>query len=607
MRMTGFRVERQPPLNLAHASDLSDFVVVCGPNGSGKTSLMNTLLSTFTSRNDPRQNCDIRLALTSELETEHWKKASVDTSIAHEMDLLRSFMQVPRRVDAMQSTVIRLDARRQVSQLPLSGSSPSWSYSNPLEEGYTGYYTASDFGDRYSQILDILRRIVRYQIEYQGKRAIQLELQGQSHMPLNAGDPFASIRRVFDVVLYPKKFPKELNLNSSELTFELNGSGFSSNILSAGEQEVLGIVLDLAFHNPTDSIIFIDEPELHLHPELLLRMIKALKLIGDRNQFFFFTHSPDLISLAMAHSLLLLRPASGGDNQVLNLRDCKQPLEKLRPEIGSNLGLLALKRKIVLIEGTPESIDMNVYQRLLKMREYDFLLKPCGSRRTLTSFSELVAGIIESTVLGVQFFALCDRDADLSNEQVNTLEQKSESKLKFLKRYHIENYFLDPALMAETLKVLKHDKSWSEQKIKESLEEIAYEKLSYAVHLRVSSKMRQAGEPDISIKLDSVKSQSEFLAKVLLKSTAELARYGQNLEAENVEALVSSTWTELEKSIPDGTWNTLFPGKQALAQFCSRVGSSPSDFKNVFLTIAEKENFACFSEIDGVFGRWNEL
>ena len=56
--------------------------------------------------------------------------------------------------------------------------------------------------------------------------------------------------------------------------------------LSSGEREVVVLTFDILTQNPSDCIILIDEPEVHLHPELTFRLVKVLKSIGKRNQFF---------------------------------------------------------------------------------------------------------------------------------------------------------------------------------------------------------------------------------------------------------------------------------------------------------------------------------
>ena len=64
----------------------------------------------------------------------------------------------------------------------------------------------------------------------------------------------------------------------------------SSDKLSSGEKQFLGLVCYNAFH--TNATIFIDEPELSLHTDLQRILLPILLQQGTENQFFVATHSP---------------------------------------------------------------------------------------------------------------------------------------------------------------------------------------------------------------------------------------------------------------------------------------------------------------------------
>lgn len=71
------------------------------------------------------------------------------------------------------------------------------------------------------------------------------------------------------------------------------GSGsnlISSDKLSAGEKQMLSFLCYNTFSK--DKVIFIDEPELSLHPDWQRLLIPTLLKQGNNNQFFIATHSP---------------------------------------------------------------------------------------------------------------------------------------------------------------------------------------------------------------------------------------------------------------------------------------------------------------------------
>jgi len=86
-------------------------------------------------------------------------------------------------------------------------------------------------------------------------------------------------------------------------TWKLNGRKFNYNEFSEGEKTLFAYALlfFLLEQNPDlrikESIIFIDEPELHLHPDSELDLITGIrKAIGEKGQLWIATHSINILS-----------------------------------------------------------------------------------------------------------------------------------------------------------------------------------------------------------------------------------------------------------------------------------------------------------------------
>ena len=82
-------------------------------------------------------------------------------------------------------------------------------------------------------------------------------------------------------------FGKRLSLGDS-------AKAINSNVLSAGEKQMLSFVCYNAFYN--DAIILIDEPELSLHVDWQRHLYSILEKQNNSNQFIFATHSPFIYS-----------------------------------------------------------------------------------------------------------------------------------------------------------------------------------------------------------------------------------------------------------------------------------------------------------------------
>lgn len=118
-------------------------------------------------------------------------------------------------------------------------------------------------------------------------------------------DLFAELEKKFNLLFKEKSFkgfaPKMSpeNFFDSEQDFWLfdgvNDYEFSE--MSGGERAIFPLLIDFANRNINNSIIIIDEVELHLHPPLQQAFVRALPLLGSNNQFILTTHSDDVAAL----------------------------------------------------------------------------------------------------------------------------------------------------------------------------------------------------------------------------------------------------------------------------------------------------------------------
>lgn len=76
--------------------------------------------------------------------------------------------------------------------------------------------------------------------------------------------------------------------------------------MSGGERAIFPMLIDFANRNINNSIIIIDEVELHLHPPLQQALIRALPLLGSNNQFILTTHSDDVASMFSESQIIRL-------------------------------------------------------------------------------------------------------------------------------------------------------------------------------------------------------------------------------------------------------------------------------------------------------------
>ena len=87
---------------------------------------------------------------------------------------------------------------------------------------------------------------------------------------------------------------------------EDQGKEYPFRSAASGELVILHYLTKFTFPRPVhNSLILIDEPELHLHPRWIGQLYRALPLMGDNNQFVLVTHSAELRQLAARDNALI--------------------------------------------------------------------------------------------------------------------------------------------------------------------------------------------------------------------------------------------------------------------------------------------------------------
>jgi predicted ATP-dependent endonuclease of OLD family len=100
-----------------------------------------------------------------------------------------------------------------------------------------------------------------------------------------------------------------LNTPNGEIYFEYLSSGYKSCMAV-----LIGLIKEIEFRykNPSkfikdfDGIVFIDEIDLHLHPEWQAKIYETLKIILPKAQVFTSTHSPHIIQVANPKEIIPL-------------------------------------------------------------------------------------------------------------------------------------------------------------------------------------------------------------------------------------------------------------------------------------------------------------
>jgi ABC-type cobalamin/Fe3+-siderophores transport system ATPase subunit len=604
MRLESLAVDNALPVRHFAVADLSDLVVIAGPNGVGKTRLVQFVLDRLRS---PSAQPDLRGTLTATCDEERaqWGKESLELGAQEDMQRLNGTLATAqRRRRNWKSSLVNFESDRTPQNLvpfPFS-----FDITDPTEENIGWDVPFTPLKARYQDTVQSLHRMVEMQRRGIAIRAQQLRNEGKTTMNLDFSDPIEAFREVFRQLLAPKELA-DLVMADQRLRFSQDGQTHMFDDLSSGEREVVNIAFDFLLRNPRDCIVVFDEPELHLHPELSYKLVQTLQTIGERNQFIFLTHSPEIITATLDRSVIFLAPAKldgPPTNQAVSLVEGDETNDALRL-LGQSIGIIALGRKIVLIEGASSSLDKQVYGSILKQKNSDLVLVPSGGKHAIESFEHVYEAVLSRSIWGVEFFLLCDGDSRPPGSV-------DSDRFKILPRYHLENYFLDEEVWADVFRGLDSDEAWTRDPsaIGEKLRSLARDHVSFAVALRVAGELRQtAGNVTAMPKDVNNLTEDEIAAKIAAAVSAEAERIGSALEPLAAETRVRTEYRRIVASLDAGNdeWKALVPGRPLIARFAHITGLKPGHGKALYIRTAQASKPTTFDDIHKIFDGFTAL
>ena len=246
---------------------------------------------------------------------------------------------------------------------------------------------------------------------------------------------------------------------------------FEFNVLSAGEKEVIDILLDLHLRRDdyNDTIFLIDEPELHINSAIQKKLlIEINKLVGKQCQIWVATHSIGFLralqkDLRDECQVIYFNPDFNFGKSTLTLRPIVKSRHKWQKifEIALDdlTGLVSPKR-LVYCEGKAEpsgrkeqGLDAIVYNYIFSEKYNDTLFVSSGGNTEPQQRSEIAIAILSKVFKDIEILVLIDRDfasGKLTNANDRELHLKNNpNNHRVLKRWELENYLYDKEVLQE--------------------------------------------------------------------------------------------------------------------------------------------------------------
>lgn len=594
-------VDYKPIKNLS-LSKLGSTVVIAGANGSGKTRLKQAIVQTL--QGTPQMDMTIIATRDEEREEKYFNGSKIEIKKGVQSPVLKNYINSRKYGSGRYvGSLVQIDSSRSVQTLAYS--KVNWLGGDPDDADSPSNFYFNSFSNRWQDFVNYIHQ----KSAARDKKLAEVmkehpELLG-SDILKKYPDPLQKYKEIFSSIL-PGKALLDINPASpGEFQFsDESGQQLPFGSLSSGEQEVIKVLFDVARKDIRHSVIIVDEPELHLHPTLTFKLIETLKSIGDHtNQFIFLTHSPDLISTYYSTGdVYFIDQKADGGNQAHRLSDLDHEHKEVASLVGQNLGMFAVGKKLVFVEGEKSSIDRLSYQKIAQTIDPEIRVLPAGSVLNILTLNNIEEQI-RKAIFGIDLYMVRDRDG-LSDHQVLALERNG--RIKCLKRRHIENYFLDHEVLfmvAERLYLTEENPELTEEYIAESIKKIAEESLGFNVYKNAKDylSVNHFLHPP-TVKALETKTIDKIKSEIVDSIAASRDALSNEISNESLQTWVNSEESRLRERLLNGGWINEFQGKYIFSRVCGGILKADQiRVRHAYVDIALSKKPSVLAEIAAMF------
>ncbi len=601
MKIKSFKITDFQPIKNLSINDLGNIVIIAGANGSGKTRLKQAIVSTL--QGSPQMDMTIEATRKEEAEPKYFGAPSIEIKQGKTNQILNKYIN-SRKYGAGRyvGSLVQIDSNRSMQTLKYNA--VNWLGGDPDDIDAPSNFYFNTFSSRWQGFVNYIHQKSASRDKKLADELKKNPSKGEEIIRRNP-DPFEKYKNIFTELL-PEKQLLDINpAQPREFQYkDKSGQVLSFNSLSSGEQEVVKVLFDVARKEIKHSVIIVDEPELHLHPTLTFKLIEALKSIGEHtNQFIFLTHSADLISTYYSTgNVYFIDSSQSGSNQAHRLSDLNNTHHEVVQLIGQNLGLFAVGKKLIFVEGESSSIDRLTYHTIAQSIDTEMKVIPVGSVFNLMTLNSIEEQI-RNSIFGIEIYMIRDRDG-LNDAQITEIEKNG--RIKCLKRRHIENYFLDEELLlkvAEQLYLTKTNPGLDLSLIKNGIKRIAEESINYTIfkNFKEYFSLNYHFNPP-KVKKVETKTTAEVKQELIEGVKNNLNILSTELEEKKVLTWLNSEEEKLRKMLQTDDWKSSFQGKLIFSKVCSDILKGDSlRIKQAYVDIALSQKSEVLNDLVSMF------
>ena len=227
---------------------------------------------------------------------------------------------------------------------------------------------------------------------------------------------------------------RKIDLSGNGVHVEYNGDRYHGKEMSDGERVMLYMICQVLVLKP-NSILIIDEPELHIHKAIVDKLWDKLEELRQDCVFVYITHDLNFALSRNTENVLWIKSYDGTtwDYEFLNIADFSDlPNDLLYEVIGT-------RQKILFVEGEKNSYDHFLYQEVFRDKGYHVI--PCGGCQDVVKFVKSKRAYEKLNAIDV--YGIVDRDFRTEAE-ITALQNDGVFCLDVAE---VENLFVVPELL----------------------------------------------------------------------------------------------------------------------------------------------------------------
>jgi hypothetical protein len=218
--------------------------------------------------------------------------------------------------------------------------------------------------------------------------------EGRSGKPLTKLD---KVQKIWEAVLPHRRLYKTAGVIETYPTGQI-GDKYNASEMSDGERVIFYLVGEVVCA-PLNSIVIIDEPEMHIHKSLIKKLFDLIEIERLDCSFVYLTHDIDFAFTRQNAVKVWAKSYEGSKVWDYEILDEQLPIpEQLY------LSVLGSRKSIIFLEGESSSIDYELYEQVYS----NYSVQPLGSCdkviQTVKAFNE------QNGFHHLESFGIIDRD-----------------------------------------------------------------------------------------------------------------------------------------------------------------------------------------------------